>query len=443
MFRRNLLKYLEDWKKKPGRKPLIVRGARQTGKTACVEIFGKSFTHFISLNLERESDLRLFEGSTDLREAIQAIELAKHQRLFEPDTLLLIDEIQASPKAIAWLRFFYEDHPDLFVIAAGSLLEVVIAQQGISFPVGRVEFLYLFPVSFDEYLEAVGASDLLGVLSEVSPGRPASGPVHDMALRHFLDYLKVGGMPEAVARFAETKSFQPLASIHEALLRALSDDLVKYARHAEVKYLRHVIENVPFDAGERITYEKFGHSHYRSREMRQAFDVLEQAMILRRVYGSASVAPPMEPHIRTSPKVVFLDVGLVFHKLGAGYFRDSDNFFRGKMAEQIVGQSLIAAEASVQKPLCYWYRNAPHATAETDFLISDEKGLLPIEVKAGKTGRLRSLHQFLKASAHDLIIRVYTSPLALDEIQEPQRGRLLSVPFYLVWRLPEIVSTIL
>lgn len=447
MFNRNISILLDKWKMSSDRKPLIIRGARQTGKTATVEMFSKSFSNYIYLNLERSSDKQLFEKNDDLEEIITTIELAKKKELKLKDTLLFIDEIQNSQKALQMLRYFYEDHPEIYVIAAGSLLETVIKKEGFSFPVGRVSFLYLHPVTFDEFLSAIGEDKLLEHLKKVSIDSPPSLVVHEMALKHFHNYLFVGGMPEVVAKYAKTRTFQSLATIKEELLGSFEEDISKYSTQAEAKYLRHVLHFAPNYVGERIKYENFANGGYKSREMKRAFDLLEYAMLITRIYGSPQTSPPIQPNFNVAPKLLFLDSGLVAHRLGLSenelHVKDLNCIFKGAITEQLAGQTFCSADLERKGSISFWYRNAPGSTAETDYVVQNKTQLTPVEVKSGKSGRLRSLHQFMLASPANLAVRLYSGELFEEIIAlENKKYKLISIPLYLQWRMVDLLRNV-
>lgn len=448
MFYRNILNQLNIWRNKPDRKPLIIRGARQTGKTVAVNMFAEKFSNFIGLNLERDSDKLLFEKSESIDQLLKAIELAKGKSVLEADTLLFIDEIQNSETAIKFLRFFYEDTPNLVVIAAGSLLEAVMSKEGFSFPVGRVEFLYMRPVTFDEYARASGKEKLLEELAGITIKSKSFPVAHKLAAELFAQYAAVGGMPAVVSDFLANGSFKSVGDIKEDLITTLKDDVTKYSRLAETKYLRHVIEYAPHSVARRITYEKFGNSDYHTREIKRAFDLLEYAMIVQRIYGSSSVVLPIEPNFRAAPKIVYLDSGLVAHKLGlseeALFVGELSQLFRGSIAEQVVGQSFLSMDPHRRNAPCFWYRNAPGSTAEVDFLFQFKGLVIPVEVKSGSSGRMRSLGQFFSASTTDIAIRFYSGELSLDPVEiGGKKIKLLSIPFYLQWRLPELIDSVL
>lgn len=444
MFKRNILKLLDKWKLADRRKPLIIRGARQTGKTAAVEMFSKSFSNYIYLNLERDADKQLFEKGGDLEDIIPAIELAKKKALKEKNTLLFIDEVQNSQKALQMLRYFYEDYPDIHVIAAGSLLEAVMKREGFSFPVGRVSFLYLYPVTFDEFLSAIGEDRLLEHLKGVTFSSSPSPAVHEMAVKIFHRYLLAGGMPEVVAEYAVKRTLHPLAKIKEELIESFEEDISKYSTTAEAKYVKHVLRFAPNYVGERIKYENFADGGYKSREMKRAFDLLEYAMLVTRVHGSPETTPPIKGNFNVAPKLLFLDSGLVVHKLGLTeneiQVKDLSNLFRGAITEQIAGQTFCSTELEKRTTPYFWYRNAAGSTAETDYLFQHNGKLIPVEVKSGKSGRLRSLHQFMLASLNDVAVRLYSGELREEIVSlEKKRYRLLSVPLYLQWRLDDLL----
>ena len=247
MIERQILTSLRQWRADKQRKPLILRGARQVGKTSVVELFGQEFDQFISLNLEITEERVLFERELPIDKLVQSIFFHKNCTRDNKKTLLFLDEIQHSPEAVAILRYFYEKVPDLYVIAAGSLLETLIDKQ-VSFPVGRVEYMYLFPLSFLEYLKAVGevqAAEMLQV-NEVPPNY-----AHEKLLGLFHQYTMIGGMPEVVAHYAEHQDLTALQKIYNSLLVGYQDDVEKYAESAaQARIMRHIVRHVPLNAGE-------------------------------------------------------------------------------------------------------------------------------------------------------------------------------------------------
>ena len=442
MISRRILQDFRAWRAREDRKPLVLRGARQVGKTTVVNRFGTEFRQFVALNLDHARDREIFDQEMPLDRTLEAIFFTSGGNPAEPDTLLFLDEVQSSPHAIRLLRDFAEERPDLPVIAAGSLLEVALDRYRASFPVGRVEFLWLYPLNFAEYAAAAheGSADPLARIP--CPGHAA--PV----LRHlFHDYALVGGMPEIVASWLRRRDIRSLARLYEGLLVSFTDDAAKYATSpARLAQLRHVIEAAPLVAGERITYQGFGASNYRSREMGEALRTLERAMLLYLVHPTTSTEPPALPDRRKSPRLLFLDTGLANYRAGvqAGLMR-TDHLgarYRGRLIEHLVGLELLAADhGTAQKPR-FWVRQRPGATAEVDYLHPYRDRLIPVEVKSGKSGALRSLHQFMERVDHDLAVRLWDGPIHLHPAKTVagRRFRLLNLPFFLVHQLDAYVA---
>ncbi|MBI5882749.1 MAG: ATP-binding protein [Elusimicrobia bacterium] len=452
MFERNIEQHLVEWRQRPGRKPLVLRGARQTGKTTLVRRFAKGFDTFVELNLEKDAIRRLFSEVKDIKAVIESIEGVCNRRIVAGRTLLFIDEIQNSVPAIKLLRFFHEEAPELHVIAAGSLLEVRMRAEGWSFPVGRVEFLYLYPASFDEFLRARGEDVLLESLKRMRAGGETPQPIHERLCELLLDYMIVGGMPEAVAGFAANASFKTARDCHEALSASFKEDFDKYSRGAGTEHLKSVWDRVPFEAGNRIKYSRLAGEDVRSREVSAAFDILHEAMLVERIFPTTRAEPPLVPKPKTAPKAQFLDIGLCAHAVGLtrDHLRDRlvSSGFSGGFAEVLAGQELLAAGARQRGPLFFWVREEKGSSSELDFLAAAGSRILPVEVKSGSQGSLKSLHQFLRRSGTDLGIRLYNGPLRLDHhtVALPDgyelRYRLLSVPLYLTFRLTDLCAGI-
>jgi uncharacterized protein len=446
MFRRNIQKYLIEWKTKKSRKPLIIRGARQVGKTSVVKLFSDSFDHYIYLNLEQKDNQDLFKEMIPIKQLIQIIQLKENIKITEGTTLLFIDEIQQSSIAMNQLRYFYEETPELHVVAAGSLLEVKMKKEGFSFPVGRVEYCYMYPVTFDEYLNATNDTQFVSTIGNISIGQVIPEQTHHILMKKFYEYLLIGGMPEAVAMYIETKDLLDLNSIYESIITGFKDDVFKYSNDAKAKYLQFIIENAPKHVGQAIKYEKFSGSNFRSREISESFDILEKAMIVERVYASSSKKIPLINNRRKSPKVLYLDVGLINYKLDLRSslmnVDDINTVFQGQISEQIVGQTLLSLSTFQSTPLSYWYRDQQGAISEVDYIITRNNKVIPIEVKSGKSGTLKSLHSFMQESELSFAIRIYSGNLQVDNIKTPsgKSFKLLSLPFYLLNRIYEFIN---
>lgn len=448
MFDRNILKILSDWRNRQGRKPLVLRGARQVGKTFAVHRFGHdAFGTSIYINLEHADHAALFKRTMSVKDRLELIQLRFNTKITPGATLVFIDEVQNSSIAMNQLRYFYEEMPDLHVIAAGSLLEVKIKTEGFAFPVGRVEYCYLHPVTYDEFLAALGETEALNYLRSVQPDTTIPEEIHAIMMKKFTEYLLVGGMPEAVARYARTRSFIDVDPVYESILTGLRDDVSKYAGVAKTKYIQHIIEHASKYVGHRIKYEKFGESSFRSREMSDAFDILEKAMIISRVFASASKQMPLMSNLKKSPKLLHLDVGLVNYQAGLrtdiAMMNDVNAVFNGQVAEQIVGQTCLAMNPRRNMNLNYWYREQRGTTSEVDYLMVINDRLVPMEVKSGKVGTLRSLHNFMDESGSDFAIRIYSGPMRSEQIatHNQKKFTLFSVPFYLLFRIHELCKS--
>lgn len=446
-FYRCAEKELEQWRSSAYRKPLVIRGARQTGKTTLVRKFGSSFDTYIELNLETERDRMLFSNDLPVSDLIQYICLEKGI-VRQGKTLLFLDEIQYSPRAVMLMRYFYEEQPDLFVISAGSLLEIMMEKEKISFPVGRVDYLYLFPMNFREFLIALDETAVLSFYDQV----PVPIIAHDKLSRLFRLYAFVGGMPEAVRRYAETRDLSQVSLVYAALLAGFMDDVGKYAQTAhEGDVIRHVIETAPKESGNRIAFEKFGNSGYRSVDVSTAMRKLQRAMLLYLRYPVTQTDLPISPDKKLRPRLQILDSGLLNHSAGiqAAYFQGIrlSDVYRGNLAEQMVWQELLSqSRAELNVPL-FWVREKKQSNAEVDFVYSYRGRLIPVEVKSGKDGTLRSLHQFIILSNTNIAIRFFDQPFSILDTTTPEQTglpgtkyRLVNLPFYCAGKLADYLD---
>lgn len=439
IFQRKIETELARWKASSKRKPIVLRGARQVGKTFVVNRFAESFDHFIDINLERPKERALFSGFNTGRELFERILLYKGKKASVKNTLLFIDEIQHCAEAVQSLRYLYEDMEELHVIAAGSLLEVFSKREGFSFPVGRVRNLFMYPVTFMEYLEAQNPP-----LAEklMHPEGLEDDSIHGLLVDAFNTYAFIGGMPEALSIFLETGAYSDVREIYDAIFMGYMEDVEKYSNLAKAKYLTHAIDRAPLYAGERITYEKFGESSFRSREMKEAFDVLERALILHRATPSVSMRLPVIEKLRKSPKLFFLDVGLVNYRVGFKAFftgQSLDHVYQGRISEQIVAQEMMAQTFEAPS-LHFWIREK--GAAETDFLYPFKEMIIPVEVKSGKTGTLKSLNLFMEGSPHSYAVRIYSGKFRVDPVTLPsgKTFHLCSMPYYLLSRFQEVME---
>lgn len=443
MIERNVLQQLMKWKDNIDRKPLILRGARQVGKTTIVNIFAQQFDQYLYLNLDRVEDNRIFNSEYSFEEILKAIFFYKKATANkEKSTLIFIDEVQNSSVAVAMMRYFYEDAKNLFVIAAGSLLESLLDTY-ISFPVGRVEYMFMYPLTFAEFVKATQGPEVLDMLGIL----PVPDLAHERLLKIFHQYTLLGGMPEVIENHSQGKDIISLEPIYQNLMLGYMDDVEKYAANRNAAgVIRHVIERAPFEAGKRIKFHGFGQSNYGSREAKEALLALEKALILHLIYPTTSVMPPVIPNYKKAPKLQFLDTGLINYVTGLQkyYFELSDlhAFYQGVIAEHIVGQELIASDFMPLGKMNFWIRESSQSTAEVDFVVPHEKFIIPIEVKSGKTGALRSLHQFMEQVDHDFAVRLYSGQISLDKVstRSGKEFRLLSLPYYLTFKLVDYIE---
>jgi uncharacterized protein len=433
MFDRIAIQYLRQWAEKEERKPLVLRGARQVGKTTLVRLFAREFDTFIYMNLEEKENAELFAADYSF-EDLQAGIYLKANVLQDSSkrTLIFIDEIQNEPKAVQTLRYFYEKRPDIYVIAAGSLLESLMGRH-ISFPVGRVEYMALHPCTFVEFLHAMGQNLMADSIEKIS--LPAS--LHLSAMEWYKKYMIVGGLPEAVANYAEYKDIVRLNGVFNSLLSVYRDDVEKYAsKPKEQDAIRYILNYGWTAAGHRIQFAKFTGSTFKAAEAGNAFRTLEKTLLLELVYPQTTASFPILPDLKKSPKLLWLDTGLVNYVAGMQeellFSKDTDELWNGDIAEHIVGQELLSSTVTFGEKRMFWVRDAKNSQAEVDFLIRYKSHLLPIEVKTGNNAKLRSLHLFMDESKEKVALRLWNGPMTSDMVTT-QNGKvftLFNIPLY-------------
>lgn len=440
-FKRFLYADLLKWKANTKHKPLILRGARQVGKTTLIRQFAKEFDHFIELNLELKSDITPFQELDDIEQILNAIYLLKGSPKPKQQTLIFIDEIQESAKAIKQLRYFYEKLPNLHVIAAGSLLEFALQKVG-SFPVGRIEYLYLHPLNFEEFLLAKENNNAVEALNTVPFPKFAYSTLFNL----FHEYAIIGGMPEIVANYIEHNNIARLASNYNALWETYKDDFAKYAsNNTEKQLLRFIIEQAPNEA-DRISFEKFGNSVYRSREVGEALRLLDLAGIQLLIYPTTNTALPIQVNVKKRPRLQFLDVGLLNEALSLQgemlTITNLNDFYRGKIISQLINQELIAIHNSYKYKPVFWVRDKKTSSAEVDLVYKHKQMLIPIEIKSGAAGKLKSLHQFMNVCEHPYAIRLLANKLEVIDAKtiSGTKFKLLNLPYFLAAKLPEYIK---
>lgn len=443
-FKRQIYSHLVNWKSKVNRKPLILRGARQVGKTTVIQEFSKEYKHFIMLNLERLADLKYFQEYTDASTIVEALFISNNLSSSDKEnTLLFIDEIQESSKAISFLRYFYEDEPELHVIAAGSLLEHVMSKAK-NYPVGRVEYLYMYPLNFAEYLVAKRQSIAHVQLQLI----PVSIVAHQTFMDLFHEYAIIGGMPEIVARYLVTNSIADLPTIYESIWKTYKEDIEKYASNAtESRIIRHIISTAFLYIDQRIKFENFGQSNYRSREVSESLRNLDDAKIIQLIYPTTDITPPQKSNLKKSPRLQFLDTGIVNHELNIQAtmlaMGDLNNAYKGSIIPHLITQEIISLQTFSYKKPNFWVREKAQSTAEVDLVLSYKNKLIPIEIKSGKEGTLRSLHQFIEAADHCYGIRIYGGIFNIEKQLTSQNKKpylLMNLPYYLGTKINEYMA---
>jgi len=387
---------LAAWKSSSRRKPLIVRGARQVGKTWSIERFGgQEFEDVAKIDFEKRPDLApLFDGDLSPLKLLDQLELTIGRKIQRGKTLLFLDEIQACPRAIAALRYFYEEIPELHVIAAGSLLEFALGE--IAVPVGRVSYLDMYPMTFHEYLIATGNEPAADAILQQPTA--LAGVIHQMLLDALKKYLFVGGLPECTAIAASGGSLLDVFAVQDDILSAYRDDFAKYAGRSDKTCLDAVMLNVARQVGQQIKYTGLGDAHS-GQPNRKAFELLCMARVLHKIPSARPAALPLGASANEKRfKAAFLDVGLMQRLCGLPVdremrHRDLLDIYRGRLAEQFVAQELLVTH---RRELYYWSREARGSQAEVDFLAVHGGRIHPVEVKSGTGGQLRSLHLALQ-----------------------------------------------
>jgi uncharacterized protein len=393
--------FLLQWKSSSLRQSLLLRGARQVGKTYSVRKLGATYPDFVEINFELWADAQgIFEKNLDPHRILRELSLIARKPIIPGKTLLFLDEIQIVPKAITALRYFYELLPELHVIAAGSLLDFAIEKTGI--PVGRVESLYMHPVSFIEYLAAIDEKLIVDLIMNHPIEQDISASVHERILGLLGEYLALGGMPRSIQTWVEKKNALDCAKIHHGLINTYIQDFGKYARNLQVKYVELIFDQIPLQLGQKFKYSNV-EGDYRKRELAPALDLLVTAGLAHKVFFTAAQGMPLGAQVDVQDyRVLLLDIGLAQTALGldlAGWFLNPLQSFinKGAQVEAFVGQEmLVYAQPYSKKTLYYWHKESSAHQAEIDYLVQLEGEIIPVEVKAGLGRTIRSLQYFLE-----------------------------------------------
>ena len=400
----------------------------------------------MTVDLERERDLHSLFSQQDPQRMLSELGLLRGQNVTPGKTLLFLDEIQACPPALVMLRYFHELTPELHVIAAGSLLDFALREFEYSMPVGRIEFLHLHPMSFEEFVAATEGEPLVEYLKKWTLAQPPSEALAKRFLQAVRSYFFVGGMPEAVQAYAARKDLLEVQRIQTALVETMQVDFAKYGPRRMHELMRSTYRHIAENVGRKIKFVNISREE-RAADVRRALELLTLSRVVYPVVHTSANGLPLgaerdERHF----KVLFLDIGLVNRLCGLDLVGTEDlvTVNEGALAEQFVGQQLLCNAPSFADPqLFYWAREARNANAEVDFVINRQQEILPVEVKAGKTGTLRSAFQFLREKRRRCAVRFHTGPPVLEEIKLPGETetsvQLLSLPLYLVGQLDRLL----
>lgn len=455
-MQRQQLQFLSAWLQNTNRKPLIIRGARQVGKSTLVELFAQQSRRSLqNVNLERHPELSSIFAGLAPQQILQQIEFLPNMGNIGPDTLLFLDEIQAVPEAIPALRYFYEDRPDIPVVCAGSLLEFALKDHSFSMPVGRIQYLHMGPMTFSEFLLALDEERLKNFIDSYEPGQEIGDVIHQRLLNLLRSYYSVGGMPEAVAVFAKSHSYKEVGEVHNSIIETYRDDFSKYAGSRNQNRMLNVFNFAARNVGTKIKYSNIS-TQDQSVTIKKDIELLAMARVVGKVVHSHCSGLPLQADLEEKIyKLLFLDVGLMNSICGLDWrslsqMDDVKLVNQGAVAEQFVGQHLQAMLADKpNRELNYWLREGRSSNAELDFVIGLWGKIIPIEVKSGSTGTLKSLHQFMGMKQAPLAIRFDTKLPSVDQIdtvinmakqRQQVKYTLLSLPLYLVERLAAIVG---
>lgn len=430
-----------SWKNKSDRVPLLVRGARQVGKSYIIEEFGKkAFENVVVANFEFQPELKQCFVTLNPVDIINKLQMLMGVSIEAGKTLLFLDEIQECPNAIMALRYFKEQYGKLAVIGAGSLIEFTLNSPDFRMPVGRVQFMYLEPLSFGEFLSASGHEQMRSHLGEIHLNSTIDDAIHNKLMELLRVYLIVGGMPAVVKEYLTSKNYVNCQRLQNSLLQTYRSDFGKYAKNSEHNNLRKVFDEAPRLVGSRIKYSNID-PETKSRDLKKALHLLKMSGIVHPIYATAAAGLPLGAQINEAKfKLNFLDVGLMQNACGLQKELSVTNDFiqvnSGAVAEQFIGQELSAHfDSYLEHTLFFWARDMKGSSAEVDYVVAVDSLILPVEVKAGKTGTLKSLRKFLEEKQ---------SPFGIRFSQEKPSffDKVLTLPLYMVEQMPRLAKEI-
>ncbi len=461
MIYRDISSELRDWRMSDNPKSLVIRGARQVGKTTAVLNFPSLYAseqQILYMNLEEHPELEHLFDSMDAERILEELSFSAQVNL-SSGVIVFLDEVQAAPSALGAMRYMREHRPDLYFVAAGSLLEIALSKKKISIPVGRMDYNFMGPLSFEEFLLADGSMEReLELIRKWTPGDSFPLAAHKRLVDLLRQFLVVGGMPEAVDTFMSFRDISRVGKVHSSILNTYRDDFAKYASGEELLILRRVFDWVPTRAGDKVIYSQIS-PHLRAGKVRKAIELLSGARVIFQVTHSSGNGVPLNAESKPSVyKLYFLDVGLMSNMTGIVHVSqeqvlNSEFVNSGKLAEQFIAQHLLFRGPSFELPcLHYWLREGRVSNAEVDFLIHEKGRVIPVEVKAGTSGRLKSLMRFMQEKKSPFAIRFDINPPSLQKVEhmlgngagESNRVSfdLLSLPLYMVGQISRLADSI-
>jgi len=431
---REIDKELLIWKESNGRKPLILRGARQVGKSSAVRNIGTKFKYFIEINLDESAHLRsLFENDMTVAEIIEQLSVITNTPIIPGETLIFIDEIQACIPAISALRYFYENSPDLHVIAAGSLVEFALSEIP-SFAVGRIRSMFMYPFSFEEFLLANKEKGLLNALNIATTKKPLADIFHEKLKKYLKKFLIIGGMPEAVRTYVSTGNLLEVQRVLDDLVLSIQVDFSKYKNRVPALRIKEVFNTVVQQAGCKFSYS-YPNATLTNIQIKEALLLLEMAGLLYSVTHSACNGIPLGAEINTKKrKILLFDTGIYQRILGLDIAillveNDVNIINKGNISELFVGLELLKNTSCYEKhDLYYWQRDKKNSQAEVDYVIQQQEKIIPLEVKAGTKGSMQSMYLFLQEKKKDFGIR-----LSMENFSEIEKVKIY--PLYAVRNL--------
>ena len=456
-MKRTISSWLDGWLSDPGRRPLVLRGARQVGKTWLVrDLAARSGRDLVELNFERDPHLKRFFERNDPAAILGELSLLRGRDIEPHKSLLFLDEIQAAGELLGKLRWFYEEMPQLPVLAAGSLLEFTLAEHSFSMPVGRISYRHIEPLSFPEYLMAHGEARLLTALTSWRPGSELSNAAHVRASEQFHAYAMVGGLPAVVVADVDGRSPRTCRELQREIIATYRADFAKYSGRMERHVLDAVLNLVAASIGRKFVYARVGEG-LRGHQAKRALDLLAAARLCHVVRCTAAHGVPLAAEVKDrSRKAVLVDVGLLHALLGtpaASVFPSPGSIspvMRGQISDQLGAQQLrLLGEGSGDGPeLFYWHREGGRP-GKVDYIVQLHGRVIPIEIKGGATGAMKSLHQFVFDRQLALAVRCDANPPSSMEVNvkttrgDQVRYRLISIPLYLLWNLASILEVTL